>query len=52
MPLLKAFGAIDTLVGLHKSITHGSSKGGCVQIEVAGTSSANDISTLQGSIHT
>lgn len=52
MPLLMAFGAIDTLVGLHRSITHGSSKGGCVQIEDDGTSSAREISTLQGSIHT
>lgn len=52
MPLLMAFGAIDTLIGLHKSITHGSSKGGCVQIDDEGNSNAREISTLQGSIHT
>lgn len=53
MPLLIGFGAIDTLVGLQRSMTHGSSRGECVHTaDEDGTKSAREISTLQASIQT
>ena len=52
MPLFTCLGEMEILVGLHRSITQGSSNGGCVHGTAEGTSKAIEISTEQASIQT